>query len=196
MEPQKAPNLSVICCPRKLNILRNKRGIRKPSMENRCFSCSLPSSKIVPGTIGIGICYLPLFNQRSNWIELPVLLFSTLLFAAVMNKTECYGGSVEACSPRIPQFVFGTSWIMTCTWSAVTPISTKTLVMPLISAAFCSSLFPDQVSTMITGKQCHLQTTYADQFAIKRNKTFLLCRSAEYVENRNFLLKSFHPRNN
>jgi hypothetical protein len=40
---------------------------------------------------------------------------------------------------------------MMVTWSAVTPMSMKALVIPFMSAAFCSSLFPDHVSMMTTG---------------------------------------------
>jgi hypothetical protein len=72
-----------------------------------------------------------------------------------------YGGSLLVCSPCIPQFDFGTSWIMICTWSAVTPISSKDRVIPLINMAFWSSVFPAQVSIMTTGTRFHLPSQTA-----------------------------------
>ena len=67
------------------------------------------------------------------------------------KKEALYGGNLDVCSPCNPQFVFGTSWIMIWTWSAVTPICSKACVIPLIKVAFWSSVFPIQVSTITTG---------------------------------------------
>jgi len=80
---------------------------------------------------------------------------------------ELYGGSLLVCSPCIPQFVLGTSCMMTCTWSAVTPISSKARVIPRISVAFWSSVFPAQVSTMTTGMRftSNAQDCTANQWA-------------------------------
>jgi hypothetical protein len=87
---------------------------------------------------------------------------------AAINKSHIYrkeklnyGGSLLVCSPCIPQFDFGTSWIMTCTWSAVTPISSKDRVIPLINMAFWSSVFPVQVSIITTGTRFHLPSQTA-----------------------------------
>jgi hypothetical protein len=61
------------------------------------------------------------------------------------------GGALDVCSPPMPQLALGMSWMMIWTWSAGTPISTKTFVIPLISFAFWSSVFPTHVSTITTG---------------------------------------------
>ena len=71
--------------------------------------------------------------------------------------TIFYSGSLEACSPCIPQLSFETSWIITWSASGFTPISSNALVMPFISVAFCSLVLPAHISIMTTGVFCHLR---------------------------------------
>jgi len=70
------------------------------------------------------------------------------------NFFQFYVGSLDACCPFVPQLIFGTSWMTMRSDSAFVPrLSSKALVIPLISFSFCSAVLPSHISTMTIGTQ-------------------------------------------
>ena len=62
-----------------------------------------------------------------------------------------YAVNFDACSPRVPQLLFGMSWIIMCRDSGLTPMSSNALAIPLMSFSFCSSVLPAHICTVTTG---------------------------------------------